>query len=70
MHRPRLPVHVIHQQILPQIVRGGEVRLAAADFGDLLNEVHQPVVAGQHEGIDQDALLLAAVHFFQRAADD
>ena len=31
--------------------------------------MHQAVIAGQHERVDQDALLLAAVHFFQRPAD-
>ena len=66
---PRLAVHVVHQQILAQRVGRGEIRLAAADLGHLLHEIHQAVIAGQHEGIDQDPLLLAAVHFFQRAAD-
>src|SRR5581483_580908 len=47
-----------------------KIRLAAANLGHLLDEVHQAVIAGQHKGIDQDALLLAAVHLFERFADD
>ena len=30
MNRPRLAIHVIHQQILPEIIRSGEVCLAPA----------------------------------------
>ena len=45
MNRPRLAIHIVHQQILPEVYGRREVRLAAAKFGDLLNELHQAVVA-------------------------
>jgi hypothetical protein len=32
-------LHVIHQQVLPQRVRRGEVGLAAAHFRDFLDEM-------------------------------
>src|SRR5690349_17256789 len=67
--RTCLAIHVVHQQVLPQRVWRGEVRLAAAELGNLLDELHQAVIAGQHEGVDQDALALAAVDLFERAAD-
>ena len=40
MHRPRLPVHVVHQQILPERVRCREVCLPPAHLGHLLHELH------------------------------
>ena len=33
MNRPRLPVHIIHQQILAQILRRGEIRLQLFEPG-------------------------------------
>ena len=60
MDGPRLAVHVIHQEILPQVVRRGEVRFSAAQLGHLLDELHESVIAGEHEGVDQDSLALAA----------
>ena len=38
-----LLLHVIHEQVLPEGIRRGEVGLAAADFGDLLDEEISPV---------------------------
>jgi hypothetical protein len=67
MNRLSLAVHVVHQQILAKSVRRREVRLAA-HLGHLLNEVHL-AVAGQDEGIDRNARLLAAIHFFESLAD-
>jgi hypothetical protein len=52
------------------VVRGGEIGFAAAGLRHLLHEVDQAVVAGQHEGVYDDALLLTTVDFFERAADD
>ncbi len=39
--RLRLVLHVIHQQILPQRRRSGEVRLAAAHLRHLVQFVHK-----------------------------
>ena len=41
MYRPRLAVHVIHQQIQAQRKGRSEVGFAAADLGHLLHEIHQ-----------------------------
>src|SRR5277367_3323557 len=38
---PRLAVHIIHEQVLTEIIRRGEVRLAATQLSHLLDEVHQ-----------------------------
>ncbi len=37
--RAGLAVHVVHQQILPERIRRREIRLAAAELGDLLDEL-------------------------------
>ena len=37
-------LHIIHQEVFAQRVRGGEVGLAAAHFGDLLDELHEAEV--------------------------
>src|ERR1035438_9083316 len=49
---PRFALHVIHEQVLPQGIGRGEVGFAATHLRDFLNEVHQAVVAGQHERVD------------------
>src|SRR5687767_13352511 len=63
VNRPRFPIHVVHEHVLAQGVRRGEVRLAATDRGDAPHERHQVVIAGEHEGVDHDARFLARVHF-------
>ena len=62
--------YVIHQQVLAKRVGRGEIGFAAAEFGDFLHEVDQAVIAGEHEGIDQDAGALAFGDFFERLGDD
>ncbi len=37
-------LHIIHEQVLPESVRRGEVGFAAAEFGDLLDKVHEAIV--------------------------
>src|SRR5215472_9961275 len=59
----------IHKQVLPEVVRGGEVGFAAAHLRDFLNEIDERIVGGQHEGIDHDVGALAFVYFFQSFAD-
>src|SRR6478752_6875575 len=46
---PRLLVHVVHQHILPERVRGREIRLAMADLRDLADEADEIRIARQHE---------------------
>ncbi len=69
MNSSSFAVHVIHQQILTEIVRRREVGFAAAEFRHFLHKVDQTVIASQHESIDQNALPLAAADFFQRPAN-
>ena len=44
----------------------GEVGFAAAHFRDLLHELHQTIVGGEHEGVDQNSRALALGDFLQR----
>ena len=62
-------LHVVHQQVLAKCIGRGEVGFAAAHFGDFLHEVHQAVISGQHERIDQDAGAFALVYFLECLAD-
>src|ERR1700730_14206561 len=69
VYRTRFALHVIHQEILAQVVRRGEVGFAFAHLRYFLDELHQAVVRGQHEGVDHDAGALALIHFLQCFAD-
>ena len=64
-----LAMEIIKQQVLPQGVRGGEVGLAATNLADLMDEVHQAVVIGEHKSVDQDAGAAAAGNFLECLAD-
>ena len=59
-------LEVVHQNVLAEIHGCREVRFAAADLGDLLDEVDEVVVAGKHEGIDEDSRFAARGHFFEQ----
>src|SRR5579863_6416650 len=61
---------IIHEQVLAKGVWRGEVGFAAAELGDLLHEVDEAVVAGEHESIDEDSGALALRHFLERLRDD
>src|ERR1700730_10293460 len=65
----RLFPDVIHQQVLAQRVRRGEIGFAAAELGNFLHEVDQAVVAGEHKSIDQDSGTFAFGDFFQGLRD-
>ena len=54
--------HVVHQEILAEGVRSGEVGLSPGDLGHLLDEGDEIVVLGQHEGVDQDPGSAAGHH--------
>src|SRR5262245_50293703 len=54
VNRLRLLVHVVHQDVLAEGVRRGEVRLALADLRHTPHEAHQIVVASKHERVDHD----------------
>ena len=57
---PRLSRHIVHEEILAERVRCGEVGLAAAHLGDLLHELNQAKVGSEHKGIDHYAGAFAA----------
>src|SRR3989442_5553133 len=62
---PDFLLHVVHQQILAESVGRGEIGFAAAELRPLLDEVHQAVVRGEHEGVDQNAVATAARDFVE-----
>src|SRR5438105_2728802 len=70
VYRARLARHVIHQQILAEIVGSSEVGLAAAHLRNFLHKLHQPQLAGQHKSIDHYPGTLAFGYFFEGLADD
>ncbi len=62
--------NVIHQQVLAESVGSCEVGLAPAHLRDFLNELHQAVIARQHERVNHDSRALALVDFLERLADN
>src|SRR5260370_7880888 len=62
--------HVVHEEILAEGVGGGEIGFAAAHCCDFLDEVHEGIVAGEHEGVDHHAGALGLLDFFHRLAHD
>ncbi len=52
--------HEVHEEIVAEGLRGGEVGFAAAHGADLLDELHEREVAGEHEGVDHDVGAFAA----------
>src|SRR5260370_35853199 len=62
--------HVVHEEILAEGVGGGEIGFAAAHRCDFLDEVHEGIVAGEHEGVDHHAGALGLLDFFHRLAHD
>ena len=62
--------HEVHEQVVAEGLRGGEVGFAAAHGADLLNELHERKIAGQHEGVDHDVGALAAGDLFECLGDD
>src|SRR5438094_6271932 len=66
---PALVRDVIDQNVLAKAVGGGVEGTALVDLGELVHELFQVVVAVQHEGVDDDALLRAALHLAQRLAE-
>ncbi len=47
--------HEVHEEIVAEGLRGGEVRFAAAHCGHLLHELDELEFVGEHEGVDHDA---------------
>ena len=70
MHRFHAAGHEVHEQVVTEILWGGEVGFAAAHGANLLDELHEGEVAGQHEGIDHDVGALAAGYLFEGLGDD
>src|SRR6516165_4949937 len=58
----------IHEQILAEVIGSGEVGFAFAHLGDLLDELDEAVVGGEHESVDHDAGALALVDLFHGLA--
>ena len=62
--------HEVHQEIVTEILWSGEVGFATAHRADLLDELHEREVAGEHEGVDHDVGAFAAGDFFEGLGDD
>src|SRR5262245_15309708 len=67
---PHFLVEVVHQDELSERVRRREIGLAPAHLADLLDEGDEVAVAGEHEGVDHDALALAVRDLFQGERHD
>ena len=70
MHCFHAAGHEVHEEIVAEGLRGGEVGFAAAHGADLLDELHEREVAGEHEGVDHDVGALAAGDLFEGFGDD
>ena len=57
-------------KVVTEIFWGCEVSFTSAHGADLLDELHEGEVAGQHEGVDHDVGALAAGDFFEGFGDD
>ena len=62
--------HEVHEQVVAKGLRRGEVGFAAAHGADLLDELHELEVGGEHEGVDHDIGALAAGNLFEGLGDD
>src|SRR3954454_22062063 len=69
VNRSCFSIHVVHQKVLAERIWRREIRLSAANLRHFLDEIHETVICGEHEGIDENSLLLAAVHFFEGLTD-
>src|SRR5712691_8786634 len=56
----------VDDDVLAQLLGGGEERTAVVDAGHVLDEAREVRAALQHERVDRDALARAALHFLQR----
>ncbi len=63
-------LHVVHEEILAEVVGRGEIGFALAHFGNFLDKVDEAVIGGEHEGVDEDSSALAFVDFLKSFADD
>ena len=70
MNRFHAAGHEVHEEIVAEILRGGEVGFAAAHGADLLDELHEGEVVGEHEGVNHDVAALAARDLFKGLGDD
>ena len=62
--------HEVHEQIVAEGLRCGEVGFAATHGRDRLHELHEGEVAGEHEGVDHDVGAFTAADFFEGFGDD
>ena len=56
--------YVVHQDVFTKIFAAAVEGTAAIDAGHPIDEVDQLIAVLQHEGVDDDAFLRAATHFF------
>src|ERR1700733_11535476 len=48
------PPDIVHQDVLTEAHRSGEIGLSLTDLRYLLHEVNKIIIIGQHEGVDHN----------------
>lgn len=65
-----LALHVVHQEVLTKIIWCGEIGFAFAHFRNFLDKIHEAVIGGEHERVDENAGTFALIHFLQGFSND
>src|SRR5213080_3615308 len=61
--------HVVDENVFAEMLRLNVEGTPVVDLRHLIDEVDEVMTAGEHEGIDRDALACAADHFAQRCLE-
>src|SRR5581483_1958362 len=60
-----LALHIIHQYVLAQVYRAGEIRLSATNLCDLLHEIDQVIIVREHKRVDEYSGFPAGGNFLE-----
>ena len=66
MDAPGPPLHIIHQDVLAQGHRRGEVGFPLANLRHTFDEIDQIIIVGQHEGVYHYVAAAAERDFSER----
>ena len=61
---------IVNDDVIPHLIGGGIEDATGIKPGKLVNESLSIKVSAEHEGVNLDAALRAALHFFQRLMND
>ncbi len=62
--------YVVHYDVVADLVRRGVEDTARVETGELVDKTAPVEIGPEHKGVDLDAALGAALHFFERFLDD